>query len=133
MTPAPGLIVRWRQALIDMIGPGGFVALYSVPVSADGVAPATGLIVRIPLSTPAGVVDDAGIAIASTEYGQVMQSGDVVAARLEGHSGEWCGNLTAGPDGDEPAPELILPSLTFRAGAFVRLTGSRIDIAYPTI
>jgi hypothetical protein len=133
MKPAPALILRWRQALIDMIGPGGFIALYSVAVSTDGVAPDSGLIVRIPLATPAGSVDDAGIAISITGYGQVTVSGDVVSARIERQDGDWCGNVTTGLAGDVPTPELVLPALTFRSGAFVRLTGSRIDIAYPAI
>lgn len=133
MRASPGLVNRWRQSVIDMIGDGGSLALYSSALDVSGNPPAGGLVLRIVLSSPAGVVDSSGVVISDTEYAQIVSGGSVVAARAENSAGQWVADFTAGLNTDIPTPELILPQSIFRAGAFVRLSGSRIDISQPPI
>lgn len=130
MNIPPNLRLAQRQAhinLIDAAGAAGWLSLYTVSLPVDGALPPQAPICRIRLAHPCGVADEAGIALAVTEYAQVKLTGNVIAGRIEDAIGTWCGDVVAGLATDTPAPELQLPVAMLRAGAFVRLVGSRID------
>lgn len=120
MTPSPGLITDRRQALItrtDAAGTPGRLLLRNA---------AEASLIEIALTSPCGVVDSTGVALATTEYAQTVLTGDVASARLVDGNGVWVSDFTVGLATDEPAPELPLASLTLYAGAFMRLIGSHI-------
>jgi len=121
MTPSPALTAARRQALIDRTDaattPGRLQLLDGADVA----------LVDIVLANPCGVVDAAGVTLATTEYAQVTATGVVASIRLVDGDGAWVGDFTAGLSTDDPLPELILPAVTIYAGSFMRLTGSHVS------
>jgi len=117
VTPSAELTAARRQALVDLAGAGARLRLLDALTNA---------LVSIPLATPCGAVDGSGVALADTDYGQVLLTGDVAAARLESAAGVLVGTFTVGLATDVPAPELPLPALRLYAGSFIRLTGSHL-------
>lgn len=117
MTPSTELTAARRQAMVDLAGPAARLRLLDA---------LTNTLVNIPLATPCGTVDAGGVALADTDYGQVLLTGDVATARLESAAGVAVGTFSVGLATDVPAPELPLPALRLYAGSFIRLTGSHI-------
>ena len=110
MTPSAALLSLWRIATATAAA-GGRLALY-----ADA-----SLLAEITLASPAGTADETGIALADTDYAQLAASGPPTHARLYSSSGALLGII--------PAAELVLPAEypTLYAGAFVKLSGARIN------
>ena len=109
-----------RQSFIDRICSGSSAGRVRI-FAAGGV-----LLVDIPLSARAGVVTLTGIALDTTDYAQITNTGDPVEAAIENSNGVVVARVTAGEA--STSPELPLPAAKLFAGAFIRLVGSVLDV-----
>ena len=121
MTPAAALISARRAAVVAAIDAAGSAAAIEL-LNAGG-----SVLVSIPLAYPCGSVDSTGVQLATTEYGQIIATGDAANAKIVDGSGTLIAYLTTGIAGDSPTPDIVLTNMRLNAGSFLRLVSPRIN------
>lgn len=115
---------------IDAGGVGATLAIYGCSRPSPGSTPAASALVTVPLEYPCGTAAAGALALADTDFAQILNGGDPLWARVVDGATSWIGDFSVGTqamhDSDPATAEVILAATHLYTGAFLALIGAQI-------